>query len=201
MSPTKRLGRIDLDFIRSVDMSRIGKQPIKVPSGVELKVNGSSVAVKGPKGNLQRDLHPNMKIELQDGEVRVTRSTDGRLDRSLHGLTRTLINNMVIGVSDGYSKQLNIVGVGYKVALKGKDLVLNLGHSHPIDYPAPKGIEFDVDTKKNTIVVKGVNKESVGQTAAEIRGFRPPEPYKGKGVMYSTERIRRKAGKAAASKG
>ena len=201
MSPTKRLGRIDLDFIRSVDMSRIGKQPIKVPSGVELKVNGSSVAVKGPKGNLQRDLHPNMKIELQDGEVKVTRPTDGRLDRSLHGLTRTLINNMVIGVSDGYSKQLNIVGVGYKAALKGKDLVLNLGHSHPIDYPAPKDIEFDVDTKKNTIVVKGVNKESVGQTAAEIRGFRPPEPYKGKGVMYSTERIRRKAGKAAASKG
>jgi large subunit ribosomal protein L6 len=201
LSPTKRLGRIDLDFIRSVDMSRIGKQPIKVPSGVELKVNGSSVAVKGPKGNLQRDLHPNMKIELQDGEVKVTRPTDGRLDRSLHGLTRTLINNMVIGVSDGYSKQLNIVGVGYKAALKGKDLVLNLGHSHPIDYPAPKDIEFDVDTKKNTIVVKGVNKESVGQTAAEIRGFRPPEPYKGKGVMYSTERIRRKAGKAAASKG
>ena len=182
-------------------MSRIGKQPIKVPSGVELKVNGSNVAVKGPKGNLQRDLHPNMKIEHQDGEVRVVRPTDGRLDRSLHGLTRTLINNMVVGVTDGYSKQLNIVGVGYKAALKGKDLVLNLGHSHPIDYPAPKDIEFDVDTKKNTIVVKGVNKESVGQTAAEIRGFRPPEPYKGKGVMYSTERIRRKAGKAAASKG
>ena len=172
-------------------MSRIGKQPIKVPSGVELKVNGSSVAVKGPKGKLQRDLHPKMKIELQDG----------RLDRSLHGLTRTLINNMVVGVTDGYSKQLNIVGVGYKVALKGKDLVLNLGHSHAIDYPAPAGIEFDVDGKKNTIVVKGVNKEVVGQTAAEIRGFRPPEPYKGKGVMYSTERIRRKAGKAAVGKG
>ena len=199
MSP--EVGAEKLGFIRSVDMSRIGKQPVKVPSGVELKVNGSSVAVKGPKGSLQRDLHPNMKIELQDGEVRVTRSTDGRLDRSLHGLTRTLINNMVIGVSDGYSKQLNIVGVGYKVALKGKDLVLNLGHSHPIDYPAPKGIEFDVDTKKNTIVIKGANKESVGQAAAEIRGFRPPEPYKGKGVMYSTERIRRKAGKAAAGKG
>ena len=196
MSPTKRLGRIDLDFIRSVDMSRIGKQPIKVPSGVELKVNGSSVAVKGPKGNLQRDLHPNMKIELQDGEVRVTRSTDGRLDRSLHGLTRTLINNMVIGVSDGYSKQLNIVGVGYKVALKGKDLELNLGHSHAIKYPAPKGIEFEIDGKKNTIVIKGVNKEVVGQTAAEIRSFRPPEPYKGKGIRYLNEVVRRKVGKA-----
>jgi large subunit ribosomal protein L6 len=182
-------------------MSRIGKKPIKVPSGVDLKINGSSVAVKGPKGSLQRDLHPNMKIELQDGEVRVTRPTDGRLDRSLHGLTRTLINNMVVGVTDGYSKQLNIVGVGYKVALKGKNLVLNLGHSHPIDYPAAKDIEFDVDAKKNTIIIKGVNKESVGQAAAEIRSFRPPEPYKGKGVMYSTERIRRKAGKAAAGKG
>ena len=178
-------------------MSRIGKQPISVPSGVDLKVNGSSVAVKGPKGQLQRNMHPNMKIELQDGVVSVVRPTDGRLDRSLHGLTRTLISNMVVGVTDGYSKQLNIVGVGYKVDLKGKDLVLNLGHSHPINYPAPEGIEFDVDPKKNTIVIKGVNKERVGQTAAEIRSFRPPEPYKGKGVMYSTERIRRKAGKAA----
>jgi large subunit ribosomal protein L6 len=164
---------------------------------VDLKVNGSSVAVKGPKGQLQRDMHPNMKIELQDGVVTVVRPTDGRLDRSLHGLTRTLISNMVVGVTDGYSKQLNIVGVGYKVDIKGKDLVLNLGHSHPINYPAPEGIEFDVDPKKNTIVIKGVNKERVGQTAAEIRSFRPPEPYKGKGVMYSTERIRRKAGKAA----
>ena len=134
-------------------MSRIGKQPIKVPSGVELKINGSNVAVKGPKGKLHRDLHPNMKIEFQDGEVKVTRPTDGRLDRSLHGLTRTLINNMVVGVTEGYSKQLNIVGVGYKVALKGKDLVLNLGHSHAIDYPAPEGIEFDVDSKKNLSII------------------------------------------------
>lgn len=178
-------------------MSRIGKQPINVPSGVDLKVNGSNVAVKGPKGQLQRDLHPNMKIELKDGVVSVVRPTDGRLDRSLHGLTRTLINNMVVGVTDGYSKQLNIVGVGYKVDLKGKDLFLNLGHSHPINYPAPEGVEFVVDNKKNTIVIKGANKERVGQTAAEIRSLRPPEPYKGKGVMYSTERIRRKAGKTA----
>ncbi len=182
-------------------MSRIGRKPINIPSGVDLKVNGSNVAVKGPKGQLQRDLHPNMKIELKDGVVSVIRPTDGRMDRSLHGLTRTLINNMVVGVTDGYSKQLNIVGVGYKVDLKGKNLVLNLGHSHAINYPAPEGIEFDVDNKKNTIVIKGVNKERVGQTAAEIRSFRPPEPYKGKGVMYSTERIRRKAGKAAAAKG
>ena len=182
-------------------MSRVGKKPISIPSGVECKVNGSRVEVKGPKGQLVRDMHPNMKIEFKDNEVKVTRPTDRRLDRSLHGLTRTLINNMVLGVSTGYSKQLNIVGVGYKVALKGKDLDLNLGHSHAINYPAPKGIEFEVDGKKNTIVVKGINKELVGQTAAEIRGFRPPEPYKGKGVMYSTEKIIRKAGKAAVGKG
>ena len=182
-------------------MSRVGKKPISIPSWVDCKVNGSRVEVKGPKGQLIRDMHPNMKIELKDNEVTVSRPTDGRLDRSLHGLTRTLINNMVLGVSTGYSKQLNIVGVGYKVALKGKDLDLNLGHSHAINYPAPKGIEFDVDGKKNTVVVKGINKELVGQTAAEIRGFRPPEPYKGKGVMYSTEKIIRKAGKAAVGKG
>ena len=182
-------------------MSRVGKKPIPIPSGVEFKVDGSKVDVKGPKGQLVRDMHPNMKIEFKGNEVTVTRPTDGRLDRSLHGLTRTLINNMVLGVSTGYSKQLNIIGVGYKVALKGKDLDLSLGYSHTINYPAPKGIEFEVDGKKNTVVVKGINKELVGQTAAEIRGFRPPEPYKGKGVMYSTEKIIRKAGKAAVGKG
>ncbi len=182
-------------------MSRIGKQPIPVPSGVDCKISGSTVDIKGPKGQLSRQIHPNMKIEFKNNEVTVTRPSDGRLDRSLHGLTRTLINNMVLGVSKGYSKQLNILGVGYKVALKGKDLELNLGHSHAINYPAPKGIEFEVDGKKNTIIVKGINKEVVGQTAAEIRGFRPPEPYKGKGVMYSTERIIRKAGKTAVGKG
>jgi len=182
-------------------MSRVGKKPVPIPSGVEFKVNGSRVDVKGPKGQLSRDMHPNMQIEFKDNEVTVTRPTNDRLDRSLHGLTRTLINNMVLGVSTGYSKQLNIVGVGYKVAVKGKDLELNLGHSHAINYPAPKGIDFEVDGKKNTIVVKGINKELVGQTAAEIRGLRPPEPYKGKGVMYSTERVIRKAGKAAVGKG
>ena len=182
-------------------MSRVGKKPVPIPSGVEFKVNGSRVDVKGPKGQLSRDMHPNMQIEFKDNEVTVTRPTNDRLDRSLHGLTRTLINNMVLGVSTGYSKQLNIVGVGYKVAMKGKGLELNLGHSHAINYPAPKGIDFEVDGKKNTIVVKGINKELVGQTAAEIRGLRPPEPYKGKGVMYSTERIIRKAGKAAVGKG
>jgi large subunit ribosomal protein L6 len=178
-------------------MSRIGKQPIKIPSGVDCKSEGQVFRVKGPKGQLERDLHANMKIEIQDGEVRVIRPTDGRLDRSLHGLTRTLINNMVVGVTQGFSKQLNIVGVGYKVELKGKNLTLHLGFSHTIEYKASNGIEFEVDTKKNTIVIKGINKENVGQAAAEIRSLRPPEPYKGKGVMYSTERIIRKAGKAA----
>ena len=123
-------------------MSRIGKQPVPVPSGVDFKINGNKVDVKGPKGQLSREMHPNMKMEVKDSEILVTRPSDGRLDRSLHGLTRTLINNMVLGVSQGYSKQLNVVGVGYKVALKGKDLELNLGHSHAINYSAPKGIEF-----------------------------------------------------------
>ena len=129
-------------------MSRIGKKPINIPSGVDFKVSGTTIEIKGPRGQLRRNLHPNMKIELRDGVVTVSRPSDGRLDRSLHGLTRSLINNMVVGVSDGYSKQLNIVGVGYKVELKGKDLVLNLGHSHAINYPAPEGVEFDVDSKK-----------------------------------------------------
>lgn len=153
--------------------------------------------MKGPKGQLERVFHANMKIEIKDGEVSVLRPTDGRMDRSLHGLTRTLINNMVTGVTQGFSKELNVVGVGYRVELKGKNLTLNLGYSHPIEYKPVEGIEFEVDSKKNTIAVKGIDKEKVGQTAAEIRSLRPPEPYKGKGVMYSTEKIRRKAGKAA----
>ena len=180
-------------------MSRIGKLPVKIPSGVECKMDGVSFRVKGPKGQLQRDFHPNMKVEIDGGEIRVVRPTDGRLDRSLHGLTRTLVNNMVVGVTEGFSKKLSIVGVGYKVELKGKDLFLNLGYSHPITYPAPEGISFEVDSKANTIEIKGIDKQKVGQAAAEIREFRLPEPYKGKGVMYSDERIRRKAGKAAAA--
>ena len=182
-------------------MSRIGKKPIPVPSGVECKLDGLVLKVKGPKGQLQRDLHPNMKVAVENGQITVTRPTDGRIDRSLHGLTRTLINNMVVGVTEGFSKTLNIVGVGYKVDLKGKALNLSIGYSHSIDYPPPEGIEFDVDTKKNVIVIKGINKETVGQVTAEIRMLRPPEPYKGKGIMYAGEKIRRKAGKTAASAG
>jgi large subunit ribosomal protein L6 len=178
-------------------MSRIGRLPIKVPSGVELKTDGALFTVKGPKGEMKLNVHPNMKVEMADGEIKVTRPTDNKTDRSLHGLTRSLLNNMVVGVTTGFSKQLNIVGVGYKAELKGKDIVLSLGFSHPINYAAPAGIEFEVDTKKNSIVIKGIDKQKVGQVSAEIRSFRPPEPYKGKGIMYSTERIRRKAGKAA----
>ena len=142
-----------------------------------------------------------MKIEAEDGEIRVIRPNDERLNRSLHGLTRTLINNMIVGVTEGYSKTLNVVGVGYKVELKGKDLVLQLGFSHPINFPVPEEIEFQVDSKKNSITINGIDKEKVGQTSANIRAFRPPEPYKGKGVMYVNERIRRKAGKAAVGTG
>ena len=182
-------------------MSRIGKKPILISAGVECKLDGTTLRVKGPKGQLQGEFHQNMTIAIDNDLITVTRPTDGRIDRSLHGLTRTLISNMVIGVSEGFSKTLNIVGVGYKVDLKGKVLNLNLGFSHPVNYPPPKGIEFDVDSKKNVIVVKGVNKQMVGQVAAEIRMLRPPEPYKGKGVMYANEKIRRKAGKTAASKG
>jgi large subunit ribosomal protein L6 len=180
-------------------MSRVGRKPISVPAGVDCKLDGVELKVKGPKGQLERRLHPNMQVTIEGDLITVTRPTDGRIDRSLHGLTRTLISNMVIGVTEGFSKTLNIVGVGYKVDLKGKALNLSLGYSHTIDYPAPEGIEFevDIDSKKNVIVVKGKDKEVVGQVAAEIRKLRPPEPYKGKGVMYENEKIRRKAGKTA----
>ncbi len=182
-------------------MSRVGKKPIAVPSGVEVKIEGSRVRVKGSKGELEREFDPNMKIESQNGQIVVTRPDDNRTNRALHGLTRALLNNMVTGVSEGFFKQLNIVGVGYKVDLKGKDLVMQLGFSHPVNYPAPKGIEFEVDSKANTIKIKGIDKQQVGQVSAEIRKFRPPEPYKGKGVMYADEHIRRKAGKTAGTVG
>jgi len=182
-------------------MSRVGKKPIELPKGVDLNINAGVCSVKGPKGELKYDLHPNMSVETDDGKIVVKRPSDARQDRALHGLTRALISNMVTGVSEGFVKQLNIVGVGYKVDLKGKNLVLSLGFSHTVDFPAPEGIEFEVDSKANTIKVKGIDKQKVGQTSAEIRKLRPPEPYKGKGVMYSDERIRRKAGKAAVGGG
>ena len=177
-------------------MSRIGKQPVTIPAGVEVKIEGHVVTVKGPKGELTREFNPMMTIAQERAEVIVTRPDDTREARSLHGLTRTLINNMVIGVSEGYSKKLELVGVGYRAALKGKNLELQLGFSHPVLIEAPQNIEFEVPSQTE-IIVKGISKEQVGQVAADVRKWRPPEPYKGKGIRYSGERVRRKLGKAA----
>jgi large subunit ribosomal protein L6 len=177
-------------------MSRIGRAPITVPSTVQVTVDGSHVAVKGPKGQLEQDFHRDMRILLDDGVVRVERPSDERLHRSLHGLTRTLVANMVIGVTEGYEKRLEIVGVGYRAAIKGADLEMALGFSHAVNFPAPLGIEFEVPAP-NRITVRGIDKQLVGEVAAEIRKIRKPEPYKGKGIRYEGERVRKKAGKAA----
>lgn len=177
-------------------MSRIGKQPIPVPSGVEVKIDGSTVTVKGPKGELTRTFQEILSIELEDGVILVKRPNDTREARSLHGLTRTLISNMVVGVSEGYAKNLEIVGVGYRAVLKGSDIELALGFSHPVVITPEPGITFEVPAP-NKITVRGIDKQRVGQIAAEIRAWRKPEPYKGKGVRYEGEYVRRKLGKAA----
>ena len=177
-------------------MSRIGKQPIPVPSGVEVKIDGSTVTVKGPKGELTQTLTDVLSIELEDGVLVVTRPDESRTARSLHGLTRTLLSNMVTGVSEGYSKNLEIVGVGYRAAMKGKDIELQLGFSHPVVVVAEPGITFEVPAPTK-ITVSGIDKQRVGQVAADIRKWRKPEPYKGKGVRYEGEYVRRKLGKAA----
>jgi large subunit ribosomal protein L6 len=175
-------------------MSRIGNKPITVPAGVEVKIDGQHVAVKGPKGMLERDVEPEISMKL-DGEVlTVSRSGEDRRSKSLHGLTRTLINNMINGVQNEYTRELQINGVGYRVQKQGNDLNLSLGYSHPVIYKAPEGISFDVPNA-NTIIVKGIDKEKVGQVAAEIRTKRPPEVYRGKGIKYAEEVIRRKVGK------
>lgn len=176
-------------------MSRIGRAPIEVPAGVDVTINGNVVNVKGPKGQLSREFHPEMQIELTDGTVVVTRPSDNKEHRSLHGLTRTLIKNMVQGVTEGFTRNLEIVGVGYRAAKQGNKLVLSLGYSHPVEVEPAPGIEIEVPTPTK-ISVKGIDKELVGQTAANIRDFRRPEPYLGKGVLYEGERVRRKAGKA-----
>lgn len=176
-------------------MSRIGRAPIEVPAGVDVTINGNVVNVKGPKGQLSREFHPEMQIELTDGTVVVTRPSDNKEHRSLHGLTRTLIKNMVQGVTEGFTRNLEIVGVGYRAAKQGNKLVLSLGYSHPVEVEPAPGIEIEVPTPTK-ISVKGIDKELVGQTAANIRDFRRPEPYLGKGVRYEGERVRRKAGKA-----
>ena len=175
-------------------MSRIGNKPITVPAGVEVTLDGKKITVKGPKGTLTRNIHANINVALENNVITVTRPNDEAENRSLHGLTRTLISNMVEGVVNEYTKTLEINGVGYRAAKQGKKLVLTLGYSHPVEMEEPEGITFEVPTP-NQIIIKGIDKELVGQTAAVIRTKRPPEVYRGKGIKYSYERIRRKEGK------
>ena len=176
-------------------MSRIGRLPIAIPAGVDVTIDGRTVTVKGPKGQLSRELHPDMRVAREDGSLVVSRPTEQKTHKQLHGLTRTLVNNMVVGVTDGYRKGLEITGVGYRAALSGRKLTLNLGYSHPIEIDPPEGIAFEVENPTRLAVV-GIDKELVGQIAAQVRATRKPEPYKGKGVRYAGEYIRRKAGKA-----
>ena len=175
-------------------MSRIGNKPITVPEGVEVKIDGKHITVKGPKGTLEREIHNNISLEMEGNEIKVTRIDNEPFNRGLHGLTRTLINNMITGVVHEYTRELQINGVGYRVQKQGNNLNMSLGYSHPVIFEAPQGITFDVPNA-NTIIVKGIDKELVGQTAAEIRTKRPPEVYRGKGIKYAEEVIRRKEGK------
>ncbi|HLA18715.1 MAG TPA: 50S ribosomal protein L6 [Dehalococcoidia bacterium] len=176
-------------------MSRVGKVPITIPGGIEVKIDGSRVTVKGPKGELSRDLIPDMKLSLSDGVLTVARPGDHPRHRAAHGLTRTLIQNMVTGVSEGFAKTLELQGVGYRAQMQGATLVLAVGYSRPVEVPPPPGIEFEVEGTSR-VIVRGINKEDVGQVAADVRKVRPPEPYKGKGIRYLDEYVRRKAGKA-----
>ena len=178
-------------------MSRIGFKTISIPAGVEVKVDGTTVSVKGPKGELQETISALLTVEISDGVLEVKRHTDNAEDRSQHGLARTLINNMVVGVTEGYQKKLQLVGVGYKAEKKGNTLVMNLGYSHPIELPDPEGIETECPDA-TTVIVKGIDKALVGNYAANVRAWRKPEPYKGKGIKYEGEHIRRKEGKTGA---
>lgn len=180
-------------------MSRIGRKTIAIPSGVKVNLDDSVITVNGPKGTLSRTLHKDMIINVQDNEVNVERPSDNKLHRSLHGTTRTLIANMVNGVTEGYAKTLELVGVGYRANKTGSKLVLNVGYSHPVEFEPETGIEFEVPAT-NRIIVRGIDKEMVGETAANVRAVRPPEPYKGKGIKYEGERIIRKEGKAGKKK-
>lgn len=178
-------------------MSRIGKMPVDIPSGVEVAINGNQITVKGPKGSLSRVLHKDMIIKKEDSKIIVERPSDEKNHRALHGLTRSLINNMVVGVVNGFEKRLALEGVGYRAAKQGDKLVLTVGYSHPVEFDPPEGIEFEVPAA-NRIVVKGIDKDLVGQIAANIRAVREPEPYKGKGIRYENEVVRRKEGKTGA---
>jgi large subunit ribosomal protein L6 len=181
-------------------MSRIGKQPVKLPAKVQVNINGNEVTVKGPKGQLTMVAHPDMRVTTEDGVLHVERPSDERRHRELHGLTRALINNMVTGVSTGYRKTLVVEGVGYRAEMQGKNLMMYLGYSHPIEVPPPDGITFAIEERGRLVYVDGIDRQLVGQVTADIRNLRPPEPYKGKGVRYDDETIRRKAGKAGKGK-
>lgn len=176
-------------------MSRIGKKPIQLPKNVQVEINGSHVKVSGAKGSLERRFHPEIGVAMENGSLVISRSTDSREQRALHGLTRALLNNMVVGVSDGFSKNLIVEGVGYRAEMSGQTLVLFVGYSHPIRFDSSKDVTFAVEEKGKVVVVSGIDKEYVGEIAAQIRKVRPPEPYKGKGIRYKQEIIRRKAGK------
>jgi large subunit ribosomal protein L6 len=177
-------------------VSRIGRMPVEVPQGVDVKIKGSHVQIKGTKGQLEHTFPAAMKITFQDGTINVERPSDERTHRALHGMTRALINNMVVGVSQGFEKVLQIEGVGYRAEMNGNNLVINVGYSHPVEIEPLDGIAFEVDTRTRQIKVMGYDKAVVGQVAADIRKIRPPEPYKGKGIQYQNEKIRRKAGKS-----
>jgi large subunit ribosomal protein L6 len=177
-------------------VSRVGRMPVVIPAGVQVELKGSHVIVKGPKGELNRTFSPLIGISMSDGQILITRNSDLPSERSLHGTTRAVLANMILGVSTGFERVLEIEGVGYRAEMNGKNLVLNMGYSHPIEMEPPAGIKFDVDTKTRQVFVRGFDKEQVGQTAADIRNIRPPEPYHGKGLHYLGEKIRRKAGKA-----
>ena len=180
------------------DMSRIGRTPITVPAGVEIKLgDGNEITVKGPKGTLQRTLVPQITVEIADGVINVTRPNDEKENRSMHGLTRTLVNNMVVGVTDGFSKKLEVNGVGYRATKDGRNLVLNVGYSHQVIIPETDDVSIEVPAP-NAIIISGIDKQKVGQFAADVRKKRPPEPYKGKGIKYEKEIIRRKEGKTGA---
>ena len=180
-------------------MSRVGKNPVPIPDKTTVEVDGSRVTVKGPRGTLMRDIHPDITATVEEQQVLVSRSSDQKKHRALHGLTRALIHNMVVGVTDGFMKELQMIGVGYRAEMKGKTVVFSLGYSHPIVLLPPDGVSISVDAKQNRIKVDGIDKELVGETAAKIRSFRKPEPYKGKGVRYVGEYVRSKAGKSAGS--
>ena len=179
-------------------MSRIGRKPIPIPSGVDVKIDAGVVRVKGPKGALQVDLMPGIEAEVADGAITLTRANEERQTRAYHGLNRALLANATTGVSDGWRKELEIIGIGYRAERKGAEVVFNLGYSHPIEFPVPDGIDIEVDAKANKVAVTGIDRQRVGQVAADIRSLRAPEPYKGKGIRYAGERVRTKAGKQGA---